>query len=234
MFLSVHSAMAGSKIVLIGGGDAQVVAAHLREVLELADAGIDQFEVVGDQVDNPKALDGVAAVMIMESISSGNVAGDYSDAPIPVISNEAWTWDDMKFVDGGMSKDQDDTIVIQVQDHPITEGFDAEITVRNGIATLMAAQPFNGDAQILATVKSTGNPCLVVYEKSAAIKGYSAPARRVAGFVFADTPGALTDDGWALVDRMVFWALGLIGMDQDVSPADALPVTWSALKSGHL
>jgi hypothetical protein len=132
-----------------------------------------------------------------------------------------------------MSKDQDDTIVIQMQNHPITRGFGPEVTVRNGTATLMAAQPFNGNAQILATVKSTGNPCLVVYEKGAKIKGYSAPARRVAGFLFEDTPNALTEDGWALVDQMVFWALGLIGA-QAVSPADALPVMWSALKPGHL
>jgi len=230
IFLCTGLALADGKFIMItaGGGvnaNEQVISSFVTEM------GF-EVEVHSEAEQDPVDLTNAAVVMVMESVTSGNIAGGYNDVDTPVIINEAWVWDDMGFVaDGTQSKtDIDTTIVIENPGHAITEGFAGDVEIASPPVIFMSASAFEGNAQVLATVKSTGNPTLAVYEAGAQTAIGKSPARRVAIFLFDDTPSALTGDGWTLVERSILWAVGEIG--QSVEPSDALTVTWGELKEG--
>jgi len=230
MFLCAGLALADGKFVMItasGGlnGNEQAISDFVTQM------GF-QVEVHSEAEQDPVDLTDAAIVTVTESVTSGNVAGGYNDVDTPVIINEAWIWDDMGFIaDGTQSKtDIDTTIVIENPGHAITEGFTGDVEIASQPVVFMSASAFEGGAQVLATVKSTGNATLAVYESGAQTDKGKAPARRVAMFLFDDTPLALTEDGWTLVERSILWAVGEIG--QSVEPSDALTVTWGHLKEG--
>ncbi|MFC1717803.1 hypothetical protein ACFL6S_29355 [Candidatus Poribacteria bacterium] len=232
MFLCAGSALADGKFIMItaGGGlngNEQAISDFVTEM------GF-EVEVHSEGEPDPVDLTDASIVMVTESITSGNVAGGYNDVDTPVIANEAWIWDDMGFIaDGAQSKtDIDTTIVIENPDHAITEGFAGDVEIAAQPVVFMSASAFEGGAQVLATVKSTGNATLVVYEAGAQTDKGKTPARRVAMFLFDNTPLALTEDGWTLVERSILWAIGEIGANQPVDPEGALAVTWGHLKAG--
>ena len=229
LFYSGSAMAAGKFIMITASGN---VNAHEQKLADFLRGLGFEVETHDDDEQDPVDLKGAAAVMVTESITSGNVADGYNDAPIPVIANEAWIWDDMGFVaDGTQFKDVDTTIVIEDPNHVITEGFEGEVEITSQPVTLMSASAFQGDARVLAAVKSTGNVTLAIYGEGAQTGKGEAPANRVAIFLFDDTPSVLKDSGWTLVERSVRWALG--ELVQPVSPAGALAVTWGSLKSGH-
>ena len=230
MFLCAGSVLADGEFIMItaGGsvnGNEQAISDFVTEM------GF-EVEVHSDGEPDPVDLTDASIVMVTESITSGNVAGVYNDVSVPVIANEAWIWDDMGFAaDGTQFKDVDTTIVIENPNHVITEGFAGDVVITSQPVTLMSTSEFLGDAQVLATVKSTGNATLAVYEAGAQTDKGKAPARRVAIFLFNDTPLALTENGWTLVERSILWAIGEIGADQPVDSEGALAVTWGHLKA---
>ena len=217
---------AGKFIMITSGGD---VNGHEQKISDFLIGMGFEVEVHSDGARHPVNLTGAVAVMVTESISSDSVAGGYNGVSIPVIANEAWIWDDMGFVnDGTMFKDVDTTIVIQNTNHVITEGLAGEVAITSQPVTFMSASEFNGGAQVLATVKGTGNVTLAVYPKGAQTDKGKAPANRVAMFLFDDTPSVLTEVGWTLVERSILWAIG--ELVQPVNPAGSLAVTWGSLK----
>jgi len=230
MFLCAGLALADGKFVMITAGGS--LNANEQAISDRVTGMGFEVEVHNETEPHPVNLDEGSVVMVTESITSGNVAGGYNDVDNPVIANEAWIWDDMGFVkDGNQSKtDIDTTIVIENPGHAITEGFSGEVEIASSPVVFMSALAFEGGAAVLATVKSTGNPTLVVYEAGAQTSIGAATARRVAMFLFDDTPLALTEDGWTLVERSILWAVGEIG--HSVEPSDALTVTWGHLKAG--
>ena len=229
MFLCAGLALADGKFVMITAGG--TLNANEQAISDFVTGMGFEVEVHSETEPHPVNLDEGSVVMVTESITSGNVLGGYNDVDNPVLVNEAWIWDDMGFTaDGTMFKDVDTTIVIENPNHAITEGFAGELVITSEAVTFMSASEFKKDAQVLATVKSTGNAALAVYEKGAQTSVGTASARRVAMFLFDDTPLVLTEDGWTLVERSILWAVGEIG--QSVEPSGALAATWGDIKVG--
>lgn len=230
IFLCAGSALADGKFVMItaGGG----LNGNEQAISDFVTGMGFEVEVHSEDEQDPVDLTDAAVVMVTESVLSGNIADGYNDVDVPVIINEAWIWDDMGFVaDGTQSKtDIDTTLVIENPGHAITEGFAGDVEIAAQPVIFMSASAFEGNVQVLATVKSTGNVALAVYEAGAQTDKGRTAGRRVAMFLFNDTPLALTEDGWTLVERSILWALGEIG--QPVEPEGALAVTWGHLKAG--
>lgn len=95
LLLCAGSTMAAGKFVMITASGN--VNAHEQKLAEFLGGLGFEVETHDDDEQDPVDLKGAATVMVTESITSGNVADSYNDAPIPVFANEAWIWDDMGF-----------------------------------------------------------------------------------------------------------------------------------------
>lgn len=191
------------------------------------------FEVEPHSHDEPQPVDtsGAAAMVILASVSSGNITSAYKDVPVPIVTPEIFIFDEMQLApDGSFTHDFDQTIVIVDTGHPITGGMTGEVEVASAPIDMMACSDLRGDVQIVANVLGTGNACIASYEKGAkAMDGSEVPARRVSVFPNTSALPLLTDDGWKLIENSILWALGELGMSVDSK--GSVTATWGALKT---
>ncbi len=226
---SWSSAVGAGRIVMIGAAvpfDGADLA--LKERVEAL--GFTVTEHSQDE-DDPVDITGAVGVIIGEALGSGNVADGYKDVPIPVIITEAYVMDDMKLAAGDFNTAPDTTLTIVDSAHPIAGGLSGDVDIATEAFDVCSVSEILGDAQVVATVKSTGHTALAAYEAGAGDQdGNPLPARRVFVFLFEGLVPVLTDPGWGLVERSVLWALD---MASPVSPEGAAAVTWGELKADY-
>lgn len=159
------------------------------------------------------AAEGMALVLISATVSSGIVAANMpglKDLPIPVINWEPALYDDLGFQPTGTGEFNTMTIEIINANHPLAGGLpEGQIQISNSQKAVSYGTP-EGDPIIIAV--NPNDPTQIVhfgYEKGAAMAVGNAPARRVGTFLLNNVADDMTDDGWALFDSSVVWAMGL-------------------------
>jgi len=171
--------------------------------------------VADDDVATTANAVGNALVFISSSINSTVVQGKFADVAVPVVIEQAGSYDDMQMTGpvagtdlGTMMHTQ---IVIADPAHPLAAGFAAgALTVYNATHIVpWGAPPPSAAAIRVATV--VGNPtraAIFAYPSGAMMVGKVAPAKRV-GFFFARhlTMTILNADGVKLLDAAIDWAL---------------------------
>jgi PKD repeat protein len=204
------------RIALIGGGNPptisdQAVADHLSA------SGYDVLVYDDEPANRPSAATLAAAndlVVVSSSIASGNVAGEFRTADVPLIF-----WEQAllrvgreALADNGLVIGGATTVTITSTAHPITDGvapgaldvFSPPANMSLGVGAIAPA------AQVLATAPGApGQPAILTAEAGAPLLGgYTAPARRV--FLFFEDASFLdaTPAAEQLLDRAVCWALG--------------------------
>ncbi|MBN1782152.1 T9SS type A sorting domain-containing protein [bacterium] len=191
----------------------------------LEDMGFD-LTVWGQAASSDEITDGMDLVLVSATVSSGTIADNMPglpDLPVPVINWEPFLYDALGFqaADGGEFSAMD--IEIIADGHPLAAGLATGVvtvaTVEKGISY---GTP-EGDAEIIAV--NTLDPTQAVlfgYDAGDLMAAGPAPARRIGHFLLNDVADAMTEEGWALFDASVNWAMGSEGSDVE-SQTDALP-----------
>jgi len=177
----------------------------------LEDMGFDVTLIGQDFVDDSMGEDN-SIVLISATVSSGTVAGNMpflAELAVPVINWEPFLYDHMGFQELDGSEFNGTEIMIVDDTHPLAAGLSADIW-----QVALAERGFSygtpeGDVSIIATsVDADSQVVLFGYDTGAAMFAGTAPARRVGTFLLNDVADTLTEEGWALFDASVIWAMG--------------------------
>jgi hypothetical protein len=222
-------AMAADRIVVVAG---DVPLSATDEIIAARLEGLG-FEVEPHSQNEAQPVDtaGAAAVMIFETVSSGNISNFYSGIDIPFIAAETYMLDEMGFAPDNHAHDiAEDTVIIVDPDHPIAGGLDGEVKITTAPGWVMSTCDPRGDVQIVARVKLNNCVCIATYEVGAKIMdGSTLAARHVITFINRESVPVMTDDGWKLFDNSILWATSRLG-----TPVDSrrtLATAWGAIKA---
>ena len=151
--------------------------------------------------------------------SSGN-STDLVNTNVPVISLEAYNWDDMNMITTPANGVSNAMTIIDAS-NPIAGGVGAGATTFSSNAS---ATRFYGDAvasaQVLADTGITGQHVCFVIEEGAALTTGNALKRRVALGWGEDGYTTLSTDALAIFDASVSWALTAPATGLTISAAD--------------
>ena len=147
-------------------------------------------------------------VYISATVTSTVVSDTLLAATVPVINAKAWTFDDMQMTGQTASTDygwQDETQLLMVKPHPISDAFANTITVTSTAQSAYFGVP-NGNADVVATLPD-GKAAIFVYEKGdLLVDGSVAADRRIGFFLGEDSPDVWTADAQALLDATLTYA----------------------------
>jgi hypothetical protein len=200
-------------LFIVGDPELQTVASDVAIRDHLAGFG---FNVVLADDNLTRDLDAYAKELIVVSstVNSGNVNTQFHDTAVPVLSWEGLLQDDF-----GMTGDVEDLDLGNVEgltdidivdaDHPMAAGFPAGQRTVLRIPTDVAFGVPNENALVIASLPGApGRATIYGYETGATLVDASvAPARRVQLFLTDDAFTALNEDGVALFDAALSWAL---------------------------
>ncbi len=187
-------------------------AAEVNIIARLENMGF-SVTTLGMNETSDAAAEGMSLVLISATVSSGTVAANMpglKDLPIPVINWEPALYDDLGFQATGTGEFNTTTIEIIKADHPLAGGLpEGPVEISYSEKGVSYGTP-EGDPIIIAV--NPNDPSQIVhfgYEKDAPMAVGNAPARRVGTFLLNNVADDMTDDGWALFDSSVVWAMGL-------------------------
>ncbi len=156
---------------------------------------------------------GKGVVLISSTCVSGDVNTKFRDVAVPVLTWEAWLYDDLGMtgvaagVDYGQEPGQTQLDFVATS-HPLSGGLSGTVTMTGAPSGFMWGKP-GPAATVVATL--AGDPAkaaVFAYESGASMPGLTAPARRV-GLFFSDaTAASMTGEGWSAFDTAVSWTSG--------------------------
>lgn len=198
------------------GGDVLFVAGSPN--LSTSDQVIqNQFELLGYTVtvqDDDLSSDSDAIdkelVFISESVSSSKVTNKFANIAIPVISAEAYVFDDMGLTGAIKNSDygaltEQTKLIVDSTNSDLTTELSGEITVFD-VPSKISWGISNNTALSIATLANTSNQAgIFAYDEGTTlVNGDIAAARRV-GFFIGSNAQNVTADGWALFASTVDW-----------------------------
>ncbi len=165
-------------------------------------------------------------VFISESVSSGNIRNEITEIATPMVTTEAWAWDEMGLTSGGGAGQEVVTtdLVIVAPGHPLAAGLTGTVPVLTALASERGAARFgNGIAGPEATVIARATladgvtyDVVFVYDKGAALPvapadgspRFAADIRVCLGF---DEQSYLVwnENAYALLRAAINYALGM-------------------------
>lgn len=178
--------------------------------------------LVNDDYCSTSDSEGMGLVYISSSVNSTKVGRKFRDIQIPVVTSEAWLYDDMKMTGTGSGTNYGDfsytsRMAIGDSNHPIVQGVTGEIQVLDSPKKVSWGNPSNAASRIGYVPTEPGCAMLFTYEKGANMVGMTAPERRVGIFLRnSNTMNALSKTGWLLFDATIQWATGCDGSKNNI------------------
>ncbi|MEE6295692.1 beta-N-acetylglucosaminidase domain-containing protein [Georgenia wangjunii] len=195
-----------------GGLSTADAAGDLATAARLAFLGYPVEVGVAPEVTTEDAA-GKAAVVVSESVSSGDVGTKFRDVDVPVAAWEHFVYDDMAMADAPNLAFNSTDVEITGADHPIAVGLSGTVGIyqREGIAGYGTP---SDEADVIAIVPGVPEQATVfAYDAGDAMIGMDAPARRLGLPYVDDAVGVLTPEGQAMFDAAMLW---LIEGEQEV------------------
>jgi hypothetical protein len=168
-----------------------------------------------DQISDAEA-GGADLLLISGTVNSGTAfehMPGLASYEIPVINWEPALFDELGFSEeGGEGMDATEgKITIVDSEHSLAAGLDGEVVVISALDRRFGYDKPEGDVDIVAvSFANDSNALIFCYEEGAAMYSGNAPARRVGYYLLNEVANSLTDEGWALFDAAVLWAMGLL------------------------
>ena len=191
---------------LFVAGSTRLTSAERQYVARLEALGY-EVTIRDDNDSRSSDADGQDLILISETVVSSRVGRKFTDVAVPVITAEAYLFDDLGLTgrrtrtDFGIDRRQIDLTLTAA--HPLAGGLSGEVTIYTRPEEVSWGRP--GESAIVAAEDSQGRAAIFGYDAGAALaSGGTAAARRVALPLW----GQLTDDGLALLEAAVLWATG--------------------------
>jgi hypothetical protein len=156
---------------------------------------------------------GFDLVVISDTVSSFDLQPGMRDLPAPMLVLEWFLYDELGLT-GPCGEEEDcgtevspGHLLIKNPSHPLAAGLTGTVRFTEKPGPINWGIP-SVHAEWIATVPGRPDRALVfAYDRGAAMPGARAPARRVALPYRGKTTTTLSQDGWALFDAAVRWAL---------------------------
>ena len=181
--------------------------------------------VVDDAATTAADASGKQVVVVSSSSNSGSVTTKFRTVAVPVVDWEAGLFDDfgMTAAAGGYVAGQRDLAIV-TPGHPLAAGLSGTVSVASAAGDIAWGSP-NPNAVVVARLPGTASASIFAYEAGVAMPGLTAPARRVALFMWDTTAASFTAAGNALFDAAISWATGAAAPP----PPDTTPPTITTL-----
>ena len=170
--------------------------------------------IVDDSASTTADATGKELVIVSSTVSSSNVGVKFRDVNIPVLTWERYIFDDMDMISGNNNYGDDGNeqeIRIRNASHPLAGGYSGFVDVISGNngRDFYWGNPRNTADRVATTDNSSSRHTIFGYETGRTMyNGRVAPARRVGYYFTNSTPAYLNNNGWALFDAAIDWALG--------------------------
>lgn len=150
-----------------------------------------------------------SAIIISESIDSGNVNSKFRNTSVPVMVHEAYLLDDMRMSSWYGWVDGNDIRILD-SSHPAAGGYSGnDVDIANSTSQMTAGQPPNS-ATVVATYRGSGNwdkAAIFVFDAGASLTSGTAAGRR-ASFPMGDNMAPrVNNTGWAMYAATLEWLL---------------------------
>ncbi len=165
--------------------------------------------VVGDDRLATAQASGKALVFVSATVTSSRVGAKLTAVATPVVSAEAWLFDDLGMTGAtesthyGLQSGQ--TTLTITADTALSAGLSGTTPVYESRGDFMWGVP---SAAAIVGARSGTRAALFGYDVGATMAGRTAPARRVGLFLSNDDAARLTPGGWSLMEAAVTWAAG--------------------------
>lgn len=203
-----------STALFVVADDANMNAAENAIVARLEGMGF-TVAPIGQNNANDDATTGMSLILISATVSSGTVATNMpglKTLAIPVIVWEPALYDDFGFQETASGEFSGTEIEIVNSEHPLAAGLSAgPVTFATTAKAVSFGTPQGDVIKIAVNPADTTQVVLFAYEKEASMFSGNAPARRIGTFLLNDVADALTDEGWALFNASVTWAMNAEG-----------------------
>jgi len=164
--------------------------------------------ITSDQESTASDAENKDLVFISSTVKSTNVNTKFRNVPVPVMTSEAWLYDDL-----GMTNTYDylqgqDRLTIQNPSHPLAAGLSGTVLVTTAGEKMYYGIPNENASFVASIVSDTAKGAIFSYDQGAVMPGMTAPAKRIGFFTGDNTALNLTQEGWRLFDSAVLWAIG--------------------------
>jgi len=169
--------------------------------------------------------EGKAAVLISSSVSSSQVNTKFTDVAVPLLSWEAYLYDDLQmtgpgFYSGyGTTNDPKDITITNVT-HPLAAGLSGNVRLSDNTSGLAWGIPSAQALTIAQVIDNANWQVIFAYEAGATMVGMNAPARRVGFGMRNETATQMTIEGWALFDAAMCWLINCEGQSRHAAFSD--------------
>ncbi len=149
--------------------------------------------------------EGKAAVVVSESVSSGDVTTKFRDVAVPVGVYEHFLYDDMGMADAPNLAFTATDVEVVNPDSPLAAGTSGAVRIYQRAGITGYGTP-SAEADVVAVVPGTPEQAVVFsYDEGDALIGLDAPARRLGLPYVDDATGVLTPEGQAMFDAAIDW-----------------------------
>ncbi|HEX8475577.1 MAG TPA: multicopper oxidase domain-containing protein [Pyrinomonadaceae bacterium] len=156
---------------------------------------------------------GMSVVFVSETITATDVGTKLRDIGVPVVVSDAALFDDMQMTGNVLDTDYNNLggqtqLAIADASHPLAAGFPAgAVTVATIPQSFAWGRPALSAAKVATVLTDSNKTTIYGYERGASMVGMNAPARRVGFFLTGDAAAYLNNNGWALFDAAINWAI---------------------------
>lgn len=178
--------------------------------------------VAQDQATTASA-EGMGAVLISSTVSSGAVNTKFTDVSVPVMTWEAYLFDDLKMTGGTFWQDFGNTngnteMNILDETHFLAAGLHGSITLSSTNSGMAWGAP-NANAIKLGHISGNNSQYpIFAFEAGAVMEGMEAPARRIGFGIRDETAAEMTANGWTLFDAAICWMTSCNGEARITTP----------------
>jgi hypothetical protein len=169
-------------------------------------------DAVADAADG----NGHAVVVCSSVVGPPNLSADFLTLEVPIVVLGDSLYDDLGMTgmtagkDYGRSQDKYAELWIGDAGHSMAAGLEGCVTVASSACQMIWARPLPDAIKIATLPGAVGDERVAVfgYEAGTELRDGKAPARRVGLFMERETVESLNNNGWALFDAAINWAVG--------------------------
>jgi len=216
----------GTENILFVGGSVPLSSEDQPVVDFLTAKGYSVSAIDAPSVMTSDAM-GKDLVLISETALSEDIANKFTNVAVPVISWEAWTFDNLRMTEVvstthyGEETSQTDIVIVNAS-HPLAAGLSGTVTTHSIPSPLQWGIPNASAIKVATLVTDPTRYTIFAYDTGATLfDGFSAPARRVG---LTNVNGSqLNANGWSYFEAAVIWAINCSPAAVPIATAIIIP-----------
>lgn len=209
--LFITSSVAFGADILFVVGKQRLKTVDEKVMSSLIDKG---FNVVvrADKRVRDKDLAGKDLIIISDSVVVKWLKVDFRDTQTPIICAEALLFDNLgmtkqvKSQDYGRKTHQQYVSIVN-SEHPLAASLTNDVQVSTEGLFIGWGVPGEEAIKIATMMDNQSRYTIFAYDAGARMQGPIAPAKRIGFYLSNKNKGSITQDGWALFDAAVDWAV---------------------------